>query len=128
MIRGLRHKRFIALLCLLLFQLQVFAASTLGCAHNDAGAGAVHCMHGVLADDAPADHAQHVDQAGDATGAPCQKCSLGHCAAGWHLLADALEPSLPRYAPVQTAGSACHFYHFTPDGWLKPPIRLLSRV
>ncbi|MCF7989318.1 MAG: hypothetical protein K9M02_02630 [Thiohalocapsa sp.] len=127
MTEWLSRNRIIALLCLLLFQLQVFAASTLGCVHGDAGsAGPIHCIHGADGGSAAATGSPDHDDGGERAGAPCQKCSLGHCASGWHLLPDAGVQSAPRPAPVQAAGKACHYYHFTPDSWQKPPIPLSS--
>lgn len=121
MARHPTRMRLLAALCLLLFQLQVFAAEALGCVHAEQSTtpSVAGCPHAV------ADSSFAAPELGDAPDAPmadCQKCNLGLCAATWHLMPwqmpalPVIEPAVP--APLPDG----HFYLFSPDGLLKPPI------
>jgi hypothetical protein len=116
-----RTARAVLLLTLLVLQVQVLASVALGCRHAADGgldpvAGAVCPMHGV---------AGQVPSPDDPPPEPlldCQKCAL-HCAVAVYPLANA-SPMLP---PVEGAGDPAarpegHFYRFTPESFLKPPI------
>jgi hypothetical protein len=114
--------RLLAALCLLLFQLQVFAAGTLGCVHDaDGQPPALGCGHMLGGVDAAGPSSESGDGL-DLSSADCQKCNLSLCAAGWHLLAGqtltfpAVEVAAPTPLPSR------HFYLYSPDGLLKPPI------
>ena len=111
--------RILLTLCLLVLQAQLLAASALGCGH--------------LTDQAPGDLATSAcpfhpgvgDQTGDQESGRllgCQKCAL-HCAIGVHVSVTATL-DLPG-APVRSAMEITHhrhFYSFSPDAFLKPPI------
>jgi hypothetical protein len=114
-----RGARVLLSICLLVLQAQLFAASALGCGH--------------LADNAPGEelapscpfHQGGDDQPGDQESErllACQKCAL-HCAIGVHAAVPAV-PDLPG-VPVRSALELTrhgHYYSFTPDSFLKPPI------
>jgi hypothetical protein len=114
--------RLFATLCLLLFQLQVFAAGTLTCVHagqhDMATAGCPHAPGG----GAPGTAAPAGDNEGDRAITPCQKCNLNLCAAGWHLLPGQPMALSPMDAVIPAPLPGRHFYLFSPDGLLKPPI------
>ena len=106
-------------LCLLVLQAQLFAASVLGCGH--------------LADEASGEGSQSScpfhqvgeDQSGDQESERllgCQKCAL-HCAIGVHApFSAALDlPGMPVQSALELTCHR-HFYSFTPDSFLKPPI------
>jgi hypothetical protein len=108
--------RLFAVLCLLLFQLQVLAAATLGCAHEASGLPApTACPHSLGGAADSGDDLATADT-------ECQKCNLNLCAAGWHLL-PGQAPLLPAFEDAQPAPlPGEHYYLFSPDGLLKPPI------
>ncbi|MGB5735801.1 MAG: hypothetical protein WBM40_15305 [Thiohalocapsa sp.] len=128
----LKHRRLIVTLCLALFQVQLFAASTLGCLHDSDAALSGGCpFHvSVAADGAQvAAAAAATDTAtampADAGLLDCPKCALN---LGLHFAAS---------VPVVTIGSttshaqaqslpALHFYCFTPKQTKKPPIAVAS--
>jgi hypothetical protein len=117
--------RAVALICLLLLQVQAFAAATLNCRH--AGEQQSDYSGGVVATACP--YGTHLSNgspdAGEPTGSPlgeCQKCSLGLCLlGGLALIGGDASPFVhrpPTFAPVPGR----HFYRFSPDQWVKPPI------
>jgi len=116
------HIRLFAALCLLLFQLQVFAAGTLGCAHSGkdhkASSGCPHALAGGGGAFAAMDAGDTLDD----PAAPCQKCNLSLCAAGWHLLPGEAVVLPPAGAAITAALPGRHFYLFSPDGLSRPPI------
>lgn len=118
--------RVIALGCLLLLQWQALAGSVIDCVHDgaparaDAGVevAAAGCPHTAL----PADTGSADDRG---TGrCDCPACALNLCALG----AMALLGQCPAVAPAPAAVAALspepHFYAFSPERWLKPPIAL----
>lgn len=125
--------RVIAVLCLLLFQVQVFAASALGCRHNDASVSPFHHCAMMIAQQAATKHAEAdagfardlaADAGADSTLGDCQKCALNLCAASWHLLGSSAEVTPhPGFAVLASLPSR-HFYHHAPERFLKPPIAL----
>lgn len=122
-----RLTRVIALLCLLMLQVQAYAAGSLACRHSgEAQAESVAighktgCPHGPhLTDGGAAGAAQAETAVGD-----CQKCSLGLCLFGGLGLivphATSIAHAPPTFGPVPSR----HFYSFSPDRWVKPPISL----
>lgn len=119
----------LVMLCLTLFQCQVFAASALGCLHAGAsgergaiGASAdlVSCPHhsGKVADQALTADAQSA--AGDLL--DCAKCAL-NCSVS-HYDRASCEHALTA-PPVASASQALpprHFYRHSPESFLRPPI------
>jgi hypothetical protein len=116
-----KSRRLILVFVLVLFQIQVLAAATLGCLHGDGSDG----LSGVCPNHLPA-HAYvqaqpGVGETGDASGAlDCIKCALS---LGLHAMPGAA-PVLPVLAPRSPAVATqpCHFYRLSPDFQLRPPI------
>jgi len=112
-----RHttSRVILALCLVLFQVQILAASSLGCRH-ERSAPPVHCAHhlGVAG-------ATTVDQAQGAPPLGCIKCDLVD------VLQPAAAPGMSLASiPYRSAASTrvpLHFYRHCPEPSLRPPIR-----
>ena len=119
------HQHLGAILCVLLLNIQLFAANALGCVHQaDAGATATDCLH--LDRSAPSAATANLDATATDTTAvePCQKCDLNSVAAGWHLFA-ARPPVLASTAsPPPRAASTAKPSTRSPDGPLRPPQRL----
>jgi hypothetical protein len=112
--------RFLVLLILLLVQVQLYAAATLGCRHGSEPAAqasvAVCPMHRASAADPPADQP---DRPFD-----CQKCAL-HCGVAAQSLpapAAVLPQDLAPERPMLI--SERHFYRFSPESPLRPPIAI----
>jgi len=119
--RGNASRRLIAAMCLILFQVQLFAASTLGCLHDAGSAAAAGCpLH--HADVGPAANA-NADSSGGLS--HCAKCALS---AGLHHLAVIGVSALPGLSrlPAVHATPDRHFYQYIPESFLRPPIALLS--
>jgi hypothetical protein len=121
--KAVRHRLLLAL-CLLLFQGQLLAVSSLGCLH-DGGRGngsPGDCpLHGGLADGGAAAAQSGNGSSGDDGPLDCPKCvlSLG--------LGHLVQPAVPTLsAPLPARGNAPlparHFYRFTPDPFFRPPI------
>jgi len=134
----LNRRRLIAGLCLVLFQIQLFAASTLGCLHDGNADRPIGCpfhLGMTEADDqaanlvseapggrpTPADSDTNASTSADNNLLDCPRCAL-HLGLH-HLFSHAVEPTavasrhsedwpLPRL----------HFYRFVPDLITKPPI------
>lgn len=126
----------VAVTCVLLLNLQLFAASALGCVHQAQADGAVsttaacHHLSGVMSQAASGDAASVTPDGSDmpdaATGEPCQnepcqKCNLGKVVGGWHLVtaqvpevarSDRLVPQTRLLTRLTTPN---------PDGLLRPP-------
>jgi hypothetical protein len=107
-------------LCLLLMQAQLFAASTLGCRHLIEGAPVTAaCAYHSGKTQAPG-------EAAEATVLDCQKCAL-HCAIG-----ACAKPSAAAVAEVRRSQPdpephpGRHFYRYAPEAAFRPPIRHLS--
>jgi hypothetical protein len=127
--RKLRHQRLIVALCLALFQVQLFAASTLGCLHDSAAPVSGGCPFHVSAASDPV-AAVNAKAAFTASAAPmpadadlldCPKCALNlglHYAAAVPLVIIA---STHHQAEAQSL-PGLHFYRFTPKRLKKPPI------
>jgi hypothetical protein len=104
---------------LVLFQLQVFAAASLGCLHADGADGVASVCPYHLAD-----QDQGQSDAGVSDEVPgaldCTKCAL---TLGLHAVPGAV-PALPVLVPRSpiVATQACHFYRHAPDSYLRPPI------
>lgn len=135
--------QMVLLICMLTFQLQIYAASTLSCRHapeaaiytisQGASEGVVeraptHCPH-LVPVLATADATTASGDSGDAADpslGDCQKCMLDLCALG----ALGLLPQPPLMAePVRSMPSPRqqpHFYRYSVDLWSKPPILVLS--
>ncbi len=124
-----KHRTLILGLVLALFQIQVFAAATLGCLHAGGVDGpASVCPNHLLAKtqaDAPTDLQADPGGPDDDLGAlDCTKCALTlglHAIPGGVAVLPVLQPRSPAIA-----SQACHFYRHAPDAQLRPPI--LSRV
>jgi hypothetical protein len=125
----LKHRRLIVALCLVLFQVQLFAASTLGCLHDSAAAVSGGCPFHIPADRdqvATADAAAAVATSvtpmpADADLLDCPKCALNlglHYAVAVPVVSIA---STPQHAEAQSLPEL-HFYRFTPKRFKKPPI------
>lgn len=128
--RQVRRHRLIVALCLTLFQVQLFAASTLGCLNATAAGTATGCPFHTLAggkqtsaeDSAASALPSAVPPSAAADPLDCPKCALKlglHCAATVPVLS--LIPSL-RPADAHPL-PARHFYRFSPKQPEKPPIR-----
>ena len=119
MILSRRIARILLTLCLLLVQAQLFASSVLGCRHaedyRDGGDATTSCPFHLTAPDTATD--QVPEPMSD-----CQKCAL-HCAFGVQgpMAAVVGLSAVPLRAAVEVALRG-HFYHFSPDRFLKPPI------
>lgn len=118
-----RHRRHIAAVaCVLLLNLQLFAANALGCVHQPGNAAAViDCphTHGVAGAEAAALAASGgVDSA---TAEPCQKCDLGKVAGAWHLVLTPSPLLLSQPALLPAAHPVAGAPAYTPDGLLRPP-------
>lgn len=154
---GTRRKmaRYTVLLCLLLLQLQVYAAGSLACQHwgtpwdeqtegrgaraavAHAGAGlTAACPHAAFAPAKTSDLSIPIrDGSGTAQADPnsaqvpperCQKCALDLCiSGGLGLLVNALNLSAPEPSNPEP-GVPSHFYRFTPDPARKPPIAVFG--
>lgn len=121
---GARRKwvQIALLICLVTLQLQVYAVNLLPCQHT--GGASSHASTAGLAAACP--HVVSVQQtASEDAGAAfghCQKCALDLCVFGGL----ALPPEQPTLAATRSApytpGGQRHFYLFSPDPGLKPPI------
>jgi hypothetical protein len=139
-----RHRHIAAAACVLLLNLQLFAANALGCVHQAhhqarhhtqpdgsmSATGACPHLHGFLAQAASGDAAPVAPTNGDtpdaAAAEPCQKCNLGKVAGGWHLVG-IQAPLLAQAAPaLPTPAPAIHLCSRSPDSLLRPP-RSISR-
>ena len=125
----LKHRSLIVALCLALFQVQLFAASTLGCLHDSDIAMSVGCPFHSTGDGAQVLTAvAAVAVAGSAAPMPadtdlldCPKCALN---LGLHYAVAApivIIASTPHHAEAH-ALPELHFYRFTPKRSKKPPI------
>lgn len=117
-----KHRTLILGLVLALFQIQVFAAATLGCLH----AGGVDGPASVCPNHLPAKNQAEppADLQADPGALDCTKCALTlglHAIPGGVSVLPVLQPRSPAIA-----SQACHFYRHAPDAPLRPPI--LSRV
>jgi hypothetical protein len=116
------HRHLAAVLCVLLLNLQLFAANALGCVHGETAPVGLGCPHGGTTASvgvalAPADQPLVERHADD----PCQKCNLGTVAAGWHLCAihpPALASQLPQIPQITVVPRIATR---SPDGLLRPP-------
>jgi len=134
----INRRRLIAGLCLVLFQVQLFAASTLGCHHAGNADRPIGCplhLGTTQADDlaanrvseAPGDRPTAADA--DAMGATsadtnpldCPRCAL-HLGL-YHLFSSAIEPTAvaSRHAEDWPL-PRLHYYRFVPELITKPPI------
>ena len=111
----------IAAMCLMLFQVQLFAASTLGCLHDAGNAAAAGCPlhHAGLG---PAVHADVNDSGAQPH---CAKCALSACLHHLAVIGAGPLPGLSRLPPAHPAPHR-HFYRYIPESVLRPPIPLLS--
>jgi len=128
----LTHRRLIVALCLVLFQVQLLAASTLGCRHDNRAAVSDGCPFHVpaQADRVAADAATLdvtssvvtvVTMPADADLLDCPKCALNlglHYAVAVPVVTIA---SPPQHANGQPSPEL-HFYRFSPKQTKKPPI------
>lgn len=129
--------------CMLTFQLQIFAASTLSCRHASDAAifeateaaseraveyAPTHCPYMARVLSPAGGITASVDSAGAAEPAfgDCQKCLLDLCPLG----ALGLLPQPPLMSePARSMASPRqqpHFYRYSVDLWSKPPILVLS--
>ena len=127
----LKHRRLIVALCLALFQVQLFAASTLGCLHDSDVALSGGCpFHVSIAADgaqvaAGAETKSAKPVPADADLLDCPKCALNlglHYAASVPVMTVVPTPSHAQAQPLP----ALHFYRFTPKQIKKPPIPVAS--
>jgi len=120
-----KHRTLILALVLALFQVQVFAAATLGCLHaGGVDASTVLCPNHLPAHDQAADQADRGESSDDLGTLDCTKCALTlglHAIPGGVAILPVLQPRSPA-----VASQACHFYRHAPDSQLRPPI--LSRA
>jgi hypothetical protein len=125
----LTYRRLIVAFCLVLFQVQLLAASTLGCLNDNGGAVSGGCPFHVpaqadryAADAATLDVASSVaPMPADADLLDCPKCALNlglHYAVAVPVVTIA---STPQHANGQPSPEL-HFYRFTPKQTKKPPI------
>ncbi|MGB5831944.1 MAG: hypothetical protein WBG92_08130 [Thiohalocapsa sp.] len=127
--RQIFNRRLIAGMCLVLFQVQLFAASTLGCLHQSLEDLPVNCpFHSSGVEDEASSDAigaeafKAVDPAlVNGSLLDCPKCALGlglfHAAGAQTLTA----PSAAQRSEAEPL-PARHFYRFTPKQFRKPPI------
>jgi len=110
--------KIVALLCLLLFQAQLYASVSLGCRHTDeavADASTSACpFHRALAGE---DDTGGLDKALD-----CQKCALYLAVGGPLQISASASISVPPMRAVTEPSPGRHFYHFIPDPFSRPPI------
>jgi hypothetical protein len=126
-----RPRHLIAVVCVLLLNLQLFAANALGCVHTSGGelAAMAHCPHA-----SPPSQGQRVvlETAADQltqdglalssdAGEPCQKCNLGKVAAGWHLVGQAPTAITAVIAALPHARGATPVLIRSDDDLLRPP-------
>ena len=123
-----RHRRHIAAVaCVLLLNLQLFAANALGCVHQpDHAAAVVDCPHtnGAAAAEGASTAAPLASGSGgvdSVSGEACQKCNLGKVAGAWHLVLTPSPLLLSRPALLPLAHPVAEAPHYTPDGLLRPP-------
>lgn len=117
MTRFQRSTRILVTLCLLIMQVQVWASETLGCrleARLLSGDSTACPLHQAIG--------SQPTQTNPSCLLDCQRCALLCLAGVPALLASA--PVLPRLDSVQIADPTPgrHFYRFTPDSPLRPPI------
>ncbi|MGD9298251.1 hypothetical protein [Thiohalocapsa sp.] len=128
---GKNRRHLAAVACVLLLNLQLFAANALGCIHQAQPDGSVPatgaCPHlsGFMTQAASGDAASVTPAGGDtpdaAAAEPCQKCNLGKVAGGWHLVGVQAQ-LLAHAAPAPpTPAPAIHLSSRCPDGLLRPP-------
>lgn len=117
--------RLLVLLVLLMVQVQLYAASTLGCRHGGEPAATQANVAGC-----PMHRAAAADPAADQPDRPfdCQKCAL-HCGVAAQALpapAAILPQDLAPERPMLL--SERHFYRFSPESPLRPPIAIALRA
>ncbi|WP_295878213.1 hypothetical protein [uncultured Thiohalocapsa sp.] len=138
---GKNRRHLVAVACVLLLNLQLFAANALGCVHqaqadgaqaneaqaNGAAPTTAACPHltGFLSQ-ATSGHAASVTPAGSdtpdgVTAEPCQKCNLGKVAGGWHLVTAQVPEVARSERLVPHARLVSRLTTPNPDGLLRPP-------
>jgi hypothetical protein len=130
-----RATKLILIVCLAVFQAQVLAAPLLGCGHDtgvvDASMPVACPFHEGETDRPPADKASGTSgmPGGSLDGLEplldCTKCAL-HCTLGAYagFAADLVPQALPSAArPSALPGR--HFYRFSPEADIRPPIHAL---
>jgi hypothetical protein len=121
-----KHRRHLAaVLCVLLLNLQLFAANALGCVHGETASALIDCPHAAMG--AAADAGS--EGRGPATpepsaSEPCQKCNLGTVAAGWHLFGVDAPTLVVRQAGLPPAAVPVTLPTRSPHGLLRPPQRI----
>jgi hypothetical protein len=120
------RRHLAAAACVLLLNLQLFAANALGCVHESAAAAAVAgCPHlgGALppTGEEPPPPATGDDPVPSTAVEPCQKCNLGKVAGGWHLVSAQPPAVAQENAPLPQATLRLHPSAPASDGPLRPP-------
>jgi hypothetical protein len=120
------RRHLAAAACVLLLNLQLFAANALGCVHESAAAAAVAgCPHlgGALppTGEEPPPPATGDDPVPSTAVEPCQKCNLGKVAGGWHLVSAPLHAVAQENAPLPQAKLSLHPSAPASEGPLRPP-------
>jgi hypothetical protein len=120
------RRHLAAAACVLLLNLQLFAANALGCVHESAAAATVAgCPH--LGDtlpptgEEPPTPAAGDDPVAPTAVEPCQKCNLGKVAGGWHLVSAQLPALAQENAPLPQAKLTLHPSAPASEGPLRPP-------
>jgi hypothetical protein len=114
----------------MLFQVQLFAADTLGCLHGGTEPVRAGCPFHVaerqaFAGDGGADHGRNEALPASADLLDCAKCALQaglHHAVAAPMMASAATPLPPENRPLP----ARHFFRFIPRQPKKPPILLVG--
>ena len=119
--RGSRP-HLIAVLCVLLLNLQLFAGNALGCVHAADASAPLGCPHmaAMAGLDLDASGQTRATDTSD-TDTPCQKCNLSVVAAGWHLVATALPLLALPHPDLPAASLTIRPEAPSPDGLLRPP-------
>ena len=122
------RRHIAAVLCVLVLNLQLFAANVIGCVHaGGTQTVTAHCAHTGAPAPAAADAQSATPQSATSkthlpSGAPCHKCSLSAVAAGWNLLAVHVPPGLaPAAREHPTADTIPQLHTRAPDVLLRPP-------
>ena len=118
-----RAAKLVVVLCMVLYQVQLYAAAVMGCQHSaegDSGVLASGCPYHKTAgdDNAPLEPTRALD---------CHKCAL-HLAMGGVI--EVNSPIVLSFLPQRSSNESRpeqHFYCFIPDSFFRPPIEVTSQ-
>jgi hypothetical protein len=120
-----KHPRHLsAILCVLLLNLQVFAAQAMGCMHQGEEPAVAGCPHMLETHAAATSTPTPAVESGADALEPCQKCSLDAVAAGWNLHSASTPALTTAASPIPRTLLSPSLPRHAADALLRPPRRL----